>query len=473
MVAGKVKAAMGFHRSPSPGPCTPRLENPRAIVVVADADHGEGLSVQPRPPDVSELLKLVEELQERESRLRTELLEHKLLKETVAIVPFLEKDLALKTEEVDRCKKRMEILEANIEEMEEGGRRKDERISELEAEIEELKKKKNGSRSVTVDIDECSSSSQRFQALIDASAKSNLLRHLKKCSTFTAVTQNQEVQQQQQQQKVGVEEKKDADEVESDKKSSLMMPKAPRIPKPPPLPSFPSRSSSSSSSSSSLSSSDEIKTDVETQRDFIRFLIKEVNSAAFTNIEDLVAFVKWLDDELSYLVDERAVLKHFDWPEQKADAMREAAFGQPCSSVLKKMQALLEKLEQGVYNLSRMREVAVKKYKGFQIPWEWMLDAGFVSQIKLASVKLAMKYMKRVSSELESVAGGPEEEELMLQGAVRFRLNQFAGGFDVETMRAFQELRDKVCALQSHKQTHNEQQQQQQKLFSRSMSLSC
>lgn len=106
----------------------------------------------------------------------------------------------------------------------------------------------------------------------------------------------------------------------------------------------------------------QIKTDVETQGDFIRFLIKEVENASFTDIEDVVPFVKWLDDELSYLVDERAVLKHFQWPEQKADALREAAFGycdlkkleseassfrgdarQPCGSALKKMQALLEK----------------------------------------------------------------------------------------------------------------------------------
>jgi len=61
-------------------------------------------------------------------------------------------------------------------------------------------------------------------------------------------------------------------------------------------------------------------------------------------------------------VDERAVLKHFDWPEKKADALREAAFGysdlkkleseassfrddgrQPCVAALKKMQALFEK----------------------------------------------------------------------------------------------------------------------------------
>ena len=61
-------------------------------------------------------------------------------------------------------------------------------------------------------------------------------------------------------------------------------------------------------------------------------------------------------------VDERAVLKHFDWPEQKADALREAAFGycdlkkleseassfrddprQPCGPALKKMQGLFDK----------------------------------------------------------------------------------------------------------------------------------
>ena len=61
-------------------------------------------------------------------------------------------------------------------------------------------------------------------------------------------------------------------------------------------------------------------------------------------------------------MDERAVLKHFEWPEHKADAMREAAFGYcdlkkleseassfrddprlPCAPALKKMQSLLDK----------------------------------------------------------------------------------------------------------------------------------
>lgn len=61
-------------------------------------------------------------------------------------------------------------------------------------------------------------------------------------------------------------------------------------------------------------------------------------------------------------VDERAVLKHFDWPEGKADALREASFeyqdlmklekqvtsfvddpNLPCEAALKKMYKLLEK----------------------------------------------------------------------------------------------------------------------------------
>lgn len=70
----------------------------------------------------------------------------------------------------------------------------------------------------------------------------------------------------------------------------------------------------------------QIKSDVERQGEFIKFLIKEVESATYSDISDVEAFVKWLDGELSSLVDERAVLKHFtQWPERKADTLREAA----------------------------------------------------------------------------------------------------------------------------------------------------
>jgi len=52
--------------------------------------------VQPRPSDVAELFRLVEQLRESESRLKTELLEHKLLKESIAIVPVLEREISVR-----------------------------------------------------------------------------------------------------------------------------------------------------------------------------------------------------------------------------------------------------------------------------------------------------------------------------------------------------------------------------------------
>lgn len=45
-----------------------------------------------------------------------------------------------------------------------------------------------------------------------------------------------------------------------------------------------------------------MKADVEAQGDFVMSLAAEVRAASFTNIEDLVAFVNWLDEELSFLV---------------------------------------------------------------------------------------------------------------------------------------------------------------------------
>ncbi|CAL9122329.1 protein INCREASED PETAL GROWTH ANISOTROPY 1 isoform X3 [Musa acuminata AAA Group] len=652
MVAGKVKAAMGFQRSPA----TPKAETPRRSSSSPASHHKPSAAsagghqpppppppssngkasasfarsfgvyfprasaqVQPRPPDVAELLRLVEELQEKESRLRTQLLEQKLLKETVAIVPFLEKEIAARGEELARAAEKIERLEAEnralrdeVETLsskmrsgEEESRRREKRIRDLETELGELKKasteQSNGeSRRLcarTGEMDDCSSS-QRFQNLIDVSARSNLSKSMRKAPRSTDIGPGQEVQKPESRDPRTEEGEGEAASrpARGGEKEDALKPRAPRVPKPPPTPSISCNSTSSSSSSSSTTSETTsgvptgrgtslaslppipppapavgspvtgcprpppppppppppskgsrlvaasvrrvpevvefyhslmrrdskrepggvapdvtpassaaaanardmigeienrsahllaIKTDVETQGDFIRFLIKEVEHAAFTNVEDVVAFVKWLDDELSFLVDERAVLKHFEWPEHKADAMREAAFGycdlkklvseassfrddprQPCASALKKMQALLEKLEQGVFNLSRVREGATKRYRGFGIPWEWMLESGYVNQIKLASVKLAMKYMKRVSSELENIAGSPEEEELMLQGVrFAFRVHQFAGGFDVETMRAFQELKDKAHSLRLQSPHHHHH-----KLYCRSTS---
>ncbi|XP_057420205.1 protein CHUP1, chloroplastic [Lotus japonicus] len=627
MVAGKVKVAMGFNKSPAPAAKTPPPPkkhppppSPSTTTTSANKSTSNKSSftrsfgayfprssaqVQPRPPDVTELLRMVEELRESESRLKTELLEHKLLKETAAIVPVLENEITARESEIERSKRKAEETEAENEilkkelqelklRLEEEKREYERKTKALEDEIAELKKTTSYSgtttraESLSRDEHEQFSSSQRFHEVL---ARCNRVK--KTTSDYGSVSQKQNNNNE------GSDSRRESLESERPRHSRCnseelaecadsvalavsVRSRGPRVPNPPPRP---SSSTSPASPSSVVSSNGEteqplppqvnvapppppppprklaskaaaaapppppppprglraapskvrrvpevvefyhslmrrdsqsrresssgggaevpatanardmigeienrsthllaIKTDVETQGDFIRYLIKEVEGAAFTDIEDVVPFVKWLDDELSYLVDERAVLKHFDWPEQKADALREAAFAycdlkkleseassfrddprQLCGPALKKMQTLFEKLEHGLYNISRMRESSTKKYKVFHIPVDWMLDNGYVNQIKLASVKLAMKYMKRVSAELETVGGGPEEEELIVQGVkFAFRVHQFASGFDVETMRAFQELRDKANSC--HVQCHSHQ----QKFFCRS-----
>ncbi|EOY28047.1 Tetratricopeptide repeat-like superfamily protein isoform 2 [Theobroma cacao] len=510
MVAGKVRLAMGLQKSPAnpkhETPPKPPLPSPSSgnknntsQKAVFSRSFGvyfprSSAQVQPRPPDVTELLRLVEELRERESRLKTELLEHKLLKESVAIVPVLENEIVAINAELERASKEIEnlrneneTLKTEVEEMkekiEEERKESEKKVREMEEEIAELKKTvlsysdRNSKAEITVESDDLLSSSQRYQGLVEVSVKSNLIKNLKrnnsKCTDAVVVStlNNEKVE--------SLEFKREEFETERPRHSRCnseelvdstlvnIRSRVPRVPKPPPRPS----SSSPSSSTSSISSSDStekqippppppppppapvaavkqvappppppppikaiappppppppkgmraiaakvrrvpevvefyhslmrrdskreaggcsvpevlpatanardmigeienrsthllaIKTDVETQGDFIRFLIKEVENAAFTDIEDVVPFVKWL--------------------------------------------------EHGVYNLSRMRESATKRYKGFQIPMDWMLETGIVSQ--------------------------------------------FAGGFDVETMRAFQELRDK--ARSCHVQCQSQQQ---------------
>ncbi|CAH9130440.1 unnamed protein product [Cuscuta epithymum] len=629
MVAGKVKVAMGLQKSPanpkllssdsspkphSPSPCSGKKPQKGALFSRSFGVYfpRSSAQVQPRPPDVAELLRLVEVLRERESRLKTELLEQKLLKESAALVPVLENEISERDSELQRSHRKVECLEAendrlrvevevlHLELFKQRGR-SEEKLKLMEAEILELKR-----------VNEELASAHRFMDAGNSSQKLSLTKCLRKCATqpsFSLTIDNGRADcERSRKEEVSMEtnerprhSRSNSEEMaETSENLMSLRSRVPRVPKPPPRPSSSSGSSTDSSNRvapevahipppppppptvqakviatpapprpptppappssksappppppppkglikhipakmvrvpevvefyHSLMRRDSrresggscdasapavamakdmigeienrsshllaIKTDVEIQGDFIRFLIKEVESAAFTDIEDVVLFVKWLDDELSYLVDERAVLKHFDWPEKKADALREAAFGysdikklvteaslfrddhhrQPCGPALKKMQTLFEKLEHGVYTLSRMRESASNRYRLFQIPMEWMLDTGYANQMKLASVKLAMKYMKRVSAELEMVGGCPDEEELIVQGVkFAFRVHQFAGGFDVETMRAFQELREKAASRSWHHLPQQCQTQQHKTSQSSRPSTAC
>lgn len=149
--------------------------------------------VQPRPPDVTEVLKLVEELRERESLLKTELLEYKLLKESVAIIPVLETEITNKILEIEKAVKKIESLEleneclkADLSEVrgrfEEERKEGERKVKELEAEIQELKKAMSD-RENEIEF----SSSQRFQGLMEVTTKSNLIRSLKKGVKFTDI----------------------------------------------------------------------------------------------------------------------------------------------------------------------------------------------------------------------------------------------------------------------------------------------
>ncbi|KAG5563039.1 hypothetical protein RHGRI_005698 [Rhododendron griersonianum] len=210
-----------------------------------------------------------------------------------------------------------------------------------------------------------------------------------------------------------------------------------------------------------------IKTDIETKGEFVNSLIQKVLDAAYSDIEDVLQFVDWLDDQLLSLADERAVLKHFKWPEKKADAMREAAVEYrglklleselsshkddptiPCGVAFKKMAGLLDKSEKSIQRLIKLRTSVMLSYQQFKIPIDWILDSGFISKIKQGSMMLAKIYLRRVTMELESAQYLEREstqEGLLLQGIhFAYKVHQFAGGLDSETLRAFEEIRRRV-----------------------------
>ncbi|KAL5538775.1 hypothetical protein UlMin_043915 [Ulmus minor] len=209
-----------------------------------------------------------------------------------------------------------------------------------------------------------------------------------------------------------------------------------------------------------------IRADIESKGEFINGLIRKVEAAAYMDIEDVLNFVDWIDRELSSLADERAVLKHFKWPERKADAFREAAVEYrelkllereissfkddtdiSCAAALKKMASLLDKSERSIQRLIKLRNSALRSYQEFKIPTSWMLDSGLMSKIKQASMNLVKMFMKRVTMELESIQNSDREsnqESLLLQGVnFAYRAHQFAGGLDSETLCAFEEIRQR------------------------------
>jgi len=286
MVAGKVRVAMGFQKSPAPATHTPppqKKQPPPSPSTAKSSSHKSPFSrsfgayfprssaqVQPRPPDVAELLRLVEELRESESRLKTELLEHKLLRESIAIVPVLESEISARETEIERSRRRAEETEVENERLkkelqelkvrvEEERRESERKLKALEDEIAEMKK--------TMSYSGCSSSSssraetleshvhdhehehEASQRLVEVSVRSNVMKSLKKtASDLGSGILKREAAETERPHHSRCNSEELADCSDSVLSSSVRS-RAPRVPNPPPRPSSSSPSSPSSGSS--------------------------------------------------------------------------------------------------------------------------------------------------------------------------------------------------------------------------------
>uniref|UniRef100_A0A166EYB3 Protein CHUP1, chloroplastic n=1 Tax=Daucus carota subsp. sativus TaxID=79200 RepID=A0A166EYB3_DAUCS len=486
MVTGKL---MGLERSSvNPKPFPPRKQpsncqtsaklpkgpNSRSFGVYFPRGSAQ---VQPRPPEVPELLHLLDEMRQRESVLKTEVLELKKFKESSSVVSVLEKRIVEKVNELkrsetmvaclgdenERLRQEVEMLHCKLFEQ---SRDSGERIKALEGRVLEL------SRMTKVETrkkNQEGSKLQRFQGLIDVSCKSNVKTNVNILEKFDYLEQSICKEKEIIESEI-ILPNCSGDSVEFAMSVESRMP---RIPRPPPRPSVPC-SDSSGCVLTLVSAQPILKVAPQPPPPPPKGLM--TGEGKVRRVPEVVEFYHSLmrrdsrrdtggggaTDGMPGTTNARNMIGEIE----NRSAYLLAKLVSEASSFrddpqlsfipsLKKMQVLFEKLENGAYNLSRTRELAGQRYEGFHIPIDWMLVSGFTSQIKLASVKLAMNYMKRVLAELEMVDGGSEEEELIV-GGVRFafRVHQFAGGFDAETMRAFQHLRDKarLCRIQCQNQ---------------------
>lgn len=308
MVAGKVRVTMGFHKSPStkpkdmtcplplplPPPPPPPLKPPsgsagkpanpssnqkpgftRSFGVYFPRASAQVHNASSRSSDqngiVSELRRQVEELREREALLKTEVLELKLLRESVSVIPLLESQIAEKDGEIEITRKETarlaeenERLRREIERSEEQRRDSEKREKEMEAETVELRKLV--SSSLRESDDHALSVSQRFQGLMDVSAKSSLITSLRRVGSMRNIPDP--IPNQESNKTISSGDIYRREEIESHSMSnseelaesslSTVRSRIPRVPKPPPKRCF--------SSSNGLVDSTENRADPPPQR---------------------------------------------------------------------------------------------------------------------------------------------------------------------------------------------------------------
>jgi len=217
-----------------------------------------------------------------------------------------------------------------------------------------------------------------------------------------------------------------------------------------------------------------IKADVEYYGQFIQDLIKEVNKLKAADMDGLSSFVNRIDRALSILTDERAVLKHFSWPEARYDTMREASAShmelltvknncvnwqcgeEPCEVECSKISAYFDKVQQKIERYVISQEKSGPRFAEHGVPW----DNQVIGKTKLATLNLCKLYMSRILQDVDKLEKqGTHNASLrinsLLVSAVRFafRVHQFVRGFNSECISLFEQISVRMKQYQTEKPT--------------------
>eukprot|EP00899_Mesostigma_viride_P026033 jgi/Mesvir1/6614/Mv12749-RA.2 len=233
----------------------------------------------------------------------------------------------------------------------------------------------------------------------------------------------------------------------------------------------------------------EVQDDVERHGPRIRRLSAAVTHVTLPDMDKVCAFVDAMEAQLSVLVDERAVLKSFEWPEAKMDALREAASTHrslqgmerelqglsapdgpaaalPFSEYKAAVVRAFENVTSRTDAVLRQQDALMRRCREHGIPdvFRWM------PRVRQAAAGLAQAYMEHAVNEAKKLCYGStdgqgqqspwqgsltgnerqrERAQSILIAAVRlgFRAHQFAGGFTSGGLSAFNELSALLQAL--------------------------
>ena len=210
-----------------------------------------------------------------------------------------------------------------------------------------------------------------------------------------------------------------------------------------------------------------VKLDTERYAQEITSLAKLILGFKPKSMEGVCAFVTQMDNALSMLSDETAVLKNFEWPESRVDALRESAAlfkenkralaridtyapGNDSWSVeCTRMSKCFEDTEKLIQLRTRSGPSDTKKFASHDIPWTGEADMAALSASTLRIAKCYLltsaaeaNRMLRLSQDEATSAralGHIKQAYAVLTNAIRFafRVHQLTRGFDRECQDAF------------------------------------